>query len=59
MLARQRYGVGERATAAIATAVLIDYKIVTKNDTTQVIDKSKVARETERVRIENARYRFF
>ena len=54
VLARQRYNVGERATAAISTAVLIDYKIITKNDTTQPIDKSKVARETERVRIENA-----
>ena len=45
----QRYNLPSRPAAALATAVLIDYKIITKNDTSQVIGKNKIVRETERV----------
>ena len=41
-LASVRYGVGLRPTAAIATATLIDAGIITSNDKSKVIDKSKV-----------------
>ena len=41
-LASIRYGVEDRATAAIATATLTDYGIVSQTDLSQVIDKSKV-----------------
>ncbi|OXU16375.1 hypothetical protein TSAR_013171 [Trichomalopsis sarcophagae] len=40
-----RYGVSNRATAAIATSVLIDYNIIKDNDMSTIIDKSKVHRE--------------
>lgn len=49
VLTRTRYDVTPRATAAIATAVLIDYNIITPEDTTEVIDKNKIIRETKRV----------
>ena len=34
-----RYGISDRATASLATAVLIDVGIVTKDDQSLVIDK--------------------
>ena len=37
-----RYGVSDRATAAIATAVLIDMNIVTKSDTSKTITRQMV-----------------
>lgn len=41
-LASIRHGVEDRPAAAIATATLCDYGIVTATDLTQVIDASKV-----------------
>lgn len=50
-VARQsiRYGVGLRATAAIATSALIDAGLITKDDKTLVIDHNKVKRAQEKV----------
>ena len=48
-LASMRYGVGLRATAAIATAALIDAGIITEDDKSKVIDKSKVMRAQEKL----------
>jgi len=45
-----RYGISDRATASLATAVLIDIEIVTKEDQSLVIDKSKVRRERMKLR---------
>jgi hypothetical protein len=47
-----RYGILDRSAAAIATAVLEDYGIVTANDSSSVIDPSKLRRERKRKRIE-------
>lgn len=47
-----RYGISDRSAAAIATAVLEDYDIVTANDSFNVIDPSKIRRERKRKRIE-------
>ena len=48
-MASIRYGVSVRATAAIASAVLMDYSIITKADTTHAIDAMKVQRARDRV----------
>ena len=40
-----RYGASDRMTAAIATAALIDAKLITEEDSTQVLDHHKVHRE--------------
>lgn len=40
-----RYGVSERATAAIASSVLEDIGIITERDSSQVIDRYKICRE--------------
>ncbi|XP_053967743.1 uncharacterized protein LOC128869586 [Anastrepha ludens] len=45
-----RFGVSERATAAIATSVLKDLQIVTDTDLTFVIDKNKIRREKSKIR---------
>lgn len=45
-----RYGISDRATASLATAVLIDVGIVTKDDQSLVIDKNKVRRERMKFR---------
>lgn len=45
-----RYGVSDTAGAAIATATLIDYGIITSTDSTAVIDRSKLRRQREQVR---------
>lgn len=50
-----RFGISDRATAAIATAVLADFGLVTNYDRSNVIDKSKVRRERKKMR-ENLRY---
>ena len=43
-LAREsiQYGVSVQATASLATALLIDIGIITKDDSTKIIDKNKV-----------------
>lgn len=45
-----RYGISDRATASLATAVLIDFGIITKDDQSLVIDKNKVRRERIKLR---------
>ena len=45
-----RYGISERSGAAIATAVLEDFGVVSPNDTSRVIDPSKIRRECKRTR---------
>jgi hypothetical protein len=51
-LAREcdRYGVSNSAGAAIATATLIDYGIITQDDPSSVIDRSKLRRQREQLR---------
>ena len=51
-LAREcdRYSVSNTAGAAIATAALVDYGIITETDSTAVIDRSKLRREREKLR---------
>lgn len=45
-----RYGVSNTVGAAIATAVLVDYGLVTDDDKSSAIDRSKLWRERERYR---------
>ena len=45
-----RYGVSNRATAAIATATLIDFGLITPEDQSLVTDKNKVARARQEYR---------
>lgn len=45
-----RYGLSNRAGAAAATATLIDFHIVSKEDKTAIIDHHKLARERRRHR---------
>ena len=40
-----RYGLSDRATATICTALLSDIGLVTDMDQTMIIDKNKVRRE--------------
>ena len=40
-----RYGTSDRVTAAIATAALIDAKVISEEDSSQVLDHNKVHRE--------------
>ena len=51
-LASLRYGTGLRATAAIATAALIDAGLITEENPSKVIDKNKVRRAQEKLMIE-------
>ena len=44
-----RYGISDRAGAAIANAVLQDYGIIAKHNPRDVIDRSKLRRERERL----------
>ena len=44
-----RYGISDRAGAAIANAVLQDYGIIAKHNPRDVIDRSKLCRERERL----------
>ena len=37
-----------RIAAAVATATLIDYKIISADDTSQIISKDKIQREIDR-----------
>jgi DNA-binding protein YbaB len=45
-----RFGVSDRAAAAIATATLIDVKAITNMNTELVIDKNKLRRERQKMR---------
>ena len=45
-----RWGVSDRAAAAIATAALIDLGLITSEDSSQVIDRMKVRRAKEKLR---------
>ena len=45
-----RYEVSNTVVAAIATAVLVDYGLVTDDDKSLVVDRSKLWRERERFR---------
>lgn len=47
-----RYGVSDRATAAIASSVLHDLGVVTDSDPSHVVDKNKIRREKQSVKIE-------
>lgn len=47
-LANDRYGVSDRATAAIASSVLKDMGIVSQSDKSFVIDRHKIRREREK-----------
>lgn len=51
-LAREcdRASVSDRAAAKIATAVLTDFKLISPNNTSNVIDRSKIRREREKFR---------
>ena len=44
-----RYGASDRMTAAIATAALIDAKVITEEESSQVIDHHKVHREKQQL----------
>ena len=43
-----RHGVSARATADIATSTLIDYGVIKKGDTEQVIDAKKIQRAKDK-----------
>jgi len=47
-----RHGVSDRCAASLVTAVLQDVGMVNKNDSSMVIDRSKIRRERKRVRKE-------
>ena len=49
-MAADRYGASNRATAAIATAALIDFVLIAPEDQSLVTDKNKVARAREKYR---------
>ena len=44
-----RFGVSDRATAAIVSSVLHDIGLVTEEDTVHVVDKSKIRRERQKI----------
>ena len=44
-----RYGISNRATAAIASAALIDAGLVTEEDSSKVLDHKKVHREKQKL----------
>ena len=49
-MAADRYGVSNRTTAAIATAILIDSELITPEDQSLVTDKNKMARARQKYR---------
>jgi len=49
-MACDRYGLSDRASASITTAVLHDLDIVTSDDSSKIIDRSKVRRSRETTR---------
>ena len=48
----ERYQLSDRAAAAVANSVLMDVGLVTEDDKTRIIDRSKLQRERERCRNE-------
>ena len=44
-----RYGISNRATAAIASAALIDAGLVTEEDSSKILDHKKVHREKQKL----------
>lgn len=52
ILEMERYGVSQRATASICSALLLDIGIVTEIDFASVIDRSKIQRERKKVHSE-------
>ena len=48
-LASIRYGVDDRPTAAIVSATLVDFGVITKDDQQMVTDQFKIRRAKERV----------
>ena len=46
-LEAERYGVSNRAAAAIGTAALVDYGVVSADDKTNVIDRKKICKSRE------------
>ena len=49
-LVSDRFGVSDRATAAIASSVLHDLGMICEKDSSLVIDKSKIRREKQKTR---------
>lgn len=47
-----RYGVSDRATAAIASSVLHDFGVITDSHSSSVIDKNKIRREKQNINAE-------
>ena len=45
-----------RFAAAIATATLIDYKVITADNTSQILTKDKIQREIDRLAQENSQF---
>lgn len=45
-----RYGISDRAGAAVASAVLNDFNIICDADTSKIVDRNKVRREREKLR---------
>ena len=48
----ERYQLSDRAAAAVANSVLVDVGLVTEDDKTRIIDRSKLRRKRERCRNE-------
>ena len=48
----ERYQISDRADAAIGSATLKDFGVVTENDASLVIDRSKLRRERQKYRDE-------
>lgn len=51
-LAADRYGLSDEAVAAIASATLVDFGLVSENDTQNLIDKNKIRRARKKLRLE-------
>lgn len=49
-LVSDRYGLSDRATAAVASSVLHDFGIITDSDSSHVIDKNKIRRDKKVLR---------
>ena len=49
VLTAQRYGVSDRATAAIASSVLADHGLVSEEDSSLVVDRNKLIREKGKI----------
>ena len=55
----EQSGLSNRSDAAVASAVLADFGLVTAVDSSSVIDKSKIRRERKKTRTElNAQQKF-